>query len=157
MPQKILLVDDDQTILKVASYNLKKAGYDVLTAINGAEAIRKVEEEKPDLIILDVSMPVVDGYEVCQRIREKQLTSHIPIIMLSVHKEVEDKVKGLKTGANDYIVKPFNPQELLARVEVNLRRSKYDIEANPLTGLAGNISIIEKIEERIKKNISFSV
>ncbi|MEW6096870.1 MAG: response regulator [bacterium] len=156
MAQKILIVDDDQVILKVEEYNLKQAGYEVISAVNGAEAIRKVQEEKPELIILDVSMPIMDGYEVCQRIREEQLTSHIPILMLSVHKEVEDKVKGLKTGANDYIIKPFNPQELLARVEVNLRRSKYDIEANPLTGLPGNISIMDKIEERMKNNKHFS-
>jgi len=156
MPQKILIVDDDQTILKIEEYNLKKAGYEVITAVNGEEAIRKVQEEKPDLVILDVSMPLMDGYEVCQKIREDRLKSHIPVIMLSVKKEIEDKVKGLKIGADDYIVKPFNPQELLARVEVNLRRSTDDIQANPLTNLPGNISIINKIEERMKKKRQFT-
>lgn len=157
MPQKILIVDDDLTILKVEEYNLEKAGYEVITAHDGEEALKKVQEEKPDLIILDVKMPLMDGYEVCQRIREDRLKSHIPIIMLTVKKDVEDTIKGLKTGANDYIIKPFNPQELLARVEGNLLRSRHDIQANPLTGLPGNISIMDNIEESIKAGKHFSV
>ncbi|MBI5199275.1 MAG: response regulator [Nitrospirae bacterium] len=157
MAQKILIVDDDQTILKVEEYNLRKAGYEVITAGNGEEAIKKVQEEKPDLVILDVRMPLMDGYEVCQRIRENRIKSHIPVLMLSVKKETEDKVKGLKTGADDYIVKPFDPQELLARVEVNLRRSMDDIQSNPLTNLPGNISIMNKTEEQIKEGRYFSV
>ncbi len=157
MPQRILIADDDPTILKVEEYNLRKAGYEVITATNGEETLRKVQEERPDLVILDVVMPKMDGYEVCQKIRDGRFKSHVPIIMLTIKKEVEDTIKGLKTGANDYVIKPFNPQELLARVEVNLRRSRYDIEANPLTGLPGNLSIMDKIKERLKDERCFCV
>ncbi len=157
MTQKILIADDDPTILRVEEYNLKKAGYDVITAVDGEDALRKIEEEKPQLIVLDVMMPGIDGYEVCRRIKDDRLKSHIPIIMLTVKKEVEDRVKGLKTGANDYLIKPFHPQELVARIEANLRQVEYDIQANPLTRLPGNISIENKINERIDSERNFSI
>ncbi|MEW6617956.1 MAG: response regulator [bacterium] len=157
MPQKILIVDDDQTIRKIGEYNLKKAGYEVITANNGEEGIRKIETEKPDLVILDLMMPVMDGYEVCQKIKEDWLRSHIPIIILSIKKDVDDKVKGLRVGADDYLAKPFDPQELLVRVEANLRRIKRDMQANPLTGLPGNVPINNKITEVIKQGRSFCI
>jgi len=157
MAQKILIADDDPAILKIEEYNLKKAGYDVITAVDGSDALRKIEEENPQLIVLDVVMPGIDGYEVCRRVKDNPLKSHIPVIMLTVKEEVEDKIKGLKTGADDYLIKPFHPQELVARIEANLRQVEHDIQANPLTKLPGNISIENKINEKIGGKRKFSV
>lgn len=123
--QKILVVDDEKNIVDIIKFNLKKEGYEVITASNGREAIEKNEAEKPDLIMLDIMMPEIDGYEACRKIREKYNT---PIIMLTARAEELDKVLGLELGADDYMVKPFEPKELTARVKAVLRR--YDKTEN---------------------------
>ena len=120
MGRKVLVVDDEANIVNILAYNLKKNGYDVITAFDGAEGIKKAYEEEPDLILLDVMMPVADGYEACKKIREKYQT---PIIMLTARAEEVDKVLGLELGADDYVTKPFSIRELMARVKANLRRS----------------------------------
>lgn len=122
MSKKILVIDDEKAIADIIKFNLKKEGYDVITANDGEEGILKVFTENPDLILLDVMMPKVDGYEVCKKVREKLST---PIIMLTARAEEVDKVLGLELGADDYVTKPFGIRELMARVKANLR--KYDV------------------------------
>lgn len=118
---RILIVDDDPAIIKFVSANLKAEDYETLAAMNGTEALEFVESELPDLVILDIMMPEVDGVEVCRRIRE---WSQIPIIMLSARGGEQDKVRCLDLGADDYIAKPFGVEELLARVRAVLRRAE---------------------------------
>ncbi len=116
----ILLVDDETTILDVVRYNLEKAQYRVLTARDGLSAVEITKHENPDLVILDLMLPGIDGFEVCRRIRAE---SSVPIIMLTAKDEEIDRVVGLELGADDYVVKPFSTRELIARVKSVLRRS----------------------------------
>ncbi len=117
---RILVVDDELSIIRFLRGNLEARGYKVLTAMNGAEALQTFEMELPDLVILDIMMPKMDGFQVCQRLRE---WSQVPIIMLSARGDVSDKVKCLDLGADDYITKPFGKSELIARVGAVLRRT----------------------------------
>jgi two-component system alkaline phosphatase synthesis response regulator PhoP len=117
----ILLVDDEATILEVLRYNLEKANFRVLTARDGHEAVQLTKSEKPDLLILDLMLPGLDGFEVCRRLRAE---SDIPIIMLTARDEEVDRVVGLELGADDYVVKPFSTRELIARVKSVLRRTR---------------------------------
>jgi DNA-binding response OmpR family regulator len=117
---QILVVDDEPRYLKLLRYNLETAGYEVITTASGEEALSLVAGKIPDLIILDIRLPGIDGYEVCTRIRE---FSSVPIIMLTAKGEEREKVQGLRLGADDYITKPFGAEELMARVETVLRRS----------------------------------
>lgn len=117
--KKILIVDDEKPISDIIKFNLTKEGYDIVTAFDGREAVTIFEEEKPDLIILDLMLPELDGLEVAKEIRK---TSHVPIIMLSAKDSEFDKVIGLEIGADDYVTKPFSNRELLARVKAHLRR-----------------------------------
>ncbi len=118
---RILVVDDDPPSVKMISFLLREEGYGILTASNGHEALRKVEAEAPDLLILDVMMPHMDGLEVCRRVRSSR---NIPIIILSAKGETTDRVTGLELGADDYLAKPFEPSELLARVKAVMRRAE---------------------------------
>lgn len=122
MANRILAVDDNAVNLKVVSATLLHAGYEVFTAQNGLEALSIVEQVWPEVIILDVDMPEMDGYEVCRRLRANPKTSHIPVMILTVHDTLEEKVKGFESGADDYLTKPFQPAELQARIKVLLRR-----------------------------------
>jgi two-component system response regulator VicR len=122
MSEKILVVDDEKNIVDILKYNLEKAGYDVLCAYDGKEAIFQALKYKPDLILLDVMLPEYDGFAVCRKLRESMT---VPIIMLSAKGEELDKVIGLEMGADDYITKPFSQRELIARVKSNLRRVTY--------------------------------
>lgn len=119
--EKILIVDDEKPISDIIKFNLAKEGYETVTAFDGREAITKFEEENPDLIILDLMLPELDGLEVAKEVRK---TSHIPIIMLSAKDSEFDKVIGLEIGADDYVTKPFSNRELLARVKAHLRRTE---------------------------------
>lgn len=118
--KKILVVDDEKPISDIIKFNLSKEGYDVFTAFDGKEALEQFEAEKPDLIILDLMLPEIDGLEVAKEIRK---TSHVPIIMLSAKDSEFDKVIGLEIGADDYVTKPFSNRELQARVKAHLRRT----------------------------------
>ena len=118
---RVLIVDDDLAIIKFVRANLKASDYETLTAIDGAEALETIERELPDLVILDIMMPKMDGFEVCRRLRE---WSQIPIIMLSARGDEEDKVKCLELGADDYLTKPFGVAELIARVRAVFRRTE---------------------------------
>ena len=123
MDRLILVVDDEAPIVDILKFNLEKSGYRVLAAYDGEEGYRLSVSEKPDLILLDVMLPKMDGFEVCRKIRDKHST---PIIMLTARDEEVDKVLGLELGADDYITKPFSVRELLARVKANIRRSASD-------------------------------
>jgi DNA-binding response OmpR family regulator len=120
-PETVLIVDDDRHIVQLVSLYLTKAGFRVLRAYDGSEALRKVREVSPDLLVLDVMLPGRDGLEVCRMLRR---TTEVPIVMLSARGGDLDKVAGLQFGADDYITKPFNPAELVARVKSVLRRSR---------------------------------
>ena len=123
MAAKILVVDDDPNVQRLLQYTLKQEGYEVVSAVDGAEGFRLWASELPDLILLDVMLPKLDGYQVAQKIRaEEGDGSHIPIIMLTAEREVEQKVRGLRAGADDYLIKPFHPAELLARIKSLLAR-----------------------------------
>jgi len=120
-PQRILLVDDEQSIQKLLAYPLRKEGYEVIPAVNGREALERVREGSFDLVVLDVMMPEVDGFEVCRQVRAQ---SSVPIIMLTAKTEEFDKVLGLELGADDYITKPFSVREFRSRVRAVLRRAE---------------------------------
>lgn len=119
MSSKILVVDDEQSIVDIIAYNLNKEHFDVICAEDGEKALELFKTENPDLILLDIMMPKVDGYKVCQIIRQ---TSDVPVIMITARTDEIDKVMGLELGADDYITKPFGNRELIARVRANLRR-----------------------------------
>jgi pilus assembly protein CpaE len=123
MAAKILVVDDDPNVQRLLQYTLKQEGYEVVIAADGAEGFRLWGAEAPDLILLDVMLPKLDGYQVATKIRtEEGATGHVPIIMLTAEREVEQKVRGLRAGADDYLIKPFHPAELLARIKSLLAR-----------------------------------
>jgi diguanylate cyclase (GGDEF)-like protein len=155
--KKILIIDDTELMVKLISDILTEAGYEVVYASDGLDGIQKVKEEKPDLLLLDVVMPGIDGFEVCKSLRDDESNNLMPIIMLTAQEEEDDKLTGLELGADDYILKPFNHRELLSRVRNTLKRIDRNRWANPLTGLPGNIEIQSEINRRIAKNELFSV
>ena len=123
---QILVVDDEPDILSVLVYHLSREGYLVTTAVNGQGALTTAATEQPDLIILDLMLPGMDGYEVLQRLRGTESTSSMPVILLTARREEDERVKGFEVGADDYITKPFSARELTLRVEALLRRSKAE-------------------------------
>ncbi|HYZ12134.1 MAG TPA: response regulator [Actinomycetota bacterium] len=157
MPETILVVDDDPDIARFVEVNLRSAGYDVSVASDGEQALEKAAALRPDLVLLDVMMPRIDGFEVAQRLRRNPQTASTSIIMLTAKALSTDKVLGLTAGADDYIIKPFDPIELLARVKGTLRRAKEMRNLSPLTGLPGNIRIQEEIERNVRDDRPFAV
>jgi diguanylate cyclase (GGDEF)-like protein len=157
MSESILVVDDDPDIARFVEVNLRSAGYDVSVAGDGEEALERASELRPDLVLLDVMMPRLDGFEVAQRLRKNPQTANTSIIMLTAKALSSDKVTGLQSGADDYIIKPFDPIELLARVKGTLRRAKEMRNLSPLTGLPGNIRIQEEIERKVREQHPFAV
>ncbi len=136
MPKKILLVDDEPEILEICRDYLKASGYEVLTAKDGAQGLSFARREKPDLVVLDLMLPEMDGLDMCRTIRRE---SNVPIIILTARVEETDKLIGLELGADDYMTKPFSPRELVARVKVVLRRGSGDSAAEMIR--AGNVSL----------------
>jgi diguanylate cyclase (GGDEF)-like protein len=155
--EKILIADDDSDILDVLRITLEAEGYDVIESHDGKEALDIIRKTTPDLLITDFKMPKMCGDEVCRILKQDILVQHMPIIMLTGKGDVADKVHGINAGADDYIVKPFEPQELVARVKMVLRRTARDLDANPLTKLPGNVSILNEIQGRIDRGELFSV
>ena len=148
-PTRILVADDDADLRDILRSILELAGFSVSEALDGASALRTIRGEPPDLVILDYLMPGLTGPEVCAQLKQDLLLRHLPIIMLTGKSELQDKVHGINAGADDYLIKPFEPQELLARVQMVLRRTSQDLEANPLTRLPGNVTIQRELEHRL--------
>jgi diguanylate cyclase (GGDEF)-like protein len=155
--EKILIADDDADIIRFVEVNLLLEGFEVLTATDGREAFETAIKEVPELVLLDVMMPKMDGYEVCQRLRADGRTRNIGIIMLTAKTLSADRVVGLTAGADDYIGKPFDPIELVARVKAQLRRARDLRAVSPLTGLPGNTQIEQEIQRRLAAGESVSV
>lgn len=155
--KKILVIDDTELMVKLTTDVLTEHGYEVVSANNGVDGIKMVASEKPDLVLLDVVMPGIDGFEVCKLLRKDESNNLIPIIMLTAQGNEEDKLAGLELGADDYITKPFNPRELVSRVRNTLLRIDRNRLANPLTGLPGNTEIQSEINYRIANDMIFSI
>ncbi len=130
--RKILIIEDDKDIVEMLDYNLKEEGYDTISALNGEEGIALAGKERPDLIILDIMLPIMDGFEVCRTLKNDDRVAHVPIIILSAKSQETDKVVGLELGADDYVTKPFSPRELIARMRAILRRRKGEHAGNKI-------------------------
>lgn len=126
MKGKILVVDDEEALVRLITYNLSKEGFEVIAAYDGEQACRLIEQDKPDLLILDLMLPGKDGLEICRDMRSQH--NYTPIIMLTARDDEVDKVVGLEMGADDYVTKPFSVRELTARVKVNLRRTQQTVQ-----------------------------
>ena len=137
MTGHILIVEDEAALSTLLSYNLEREGFAVRVAADGERAMEALAEEQPDLVLLDWMLPHVSGIEICRRIRQNQATRDLPIIMLTAKGEEADRIRGLETGADDYVTKPFSPAELIARVRALLRRARPAVGADELT--AGDI------------------
>src|SRR5256885_15350156 len=124
--ERVLIVDDDPDIQRLVSYNLTQAGFEVVTAETGRQALESVQKRQPDLIILDLMLPDVDGMEVCRTLRQREDSRRIPIVMLTARGEEIDRVIGFELGADDYVMKPFSPRELVLRVKSIFRRMKNE-------------------------------
>ncbi|BCJ55769.1 diguanylate cyclase response regulator [Actinoplanes sp. NBRC 14428] len=156
-PDLIMVVDDDDDIAGFVAFNLKVHGFDVVRARDGQEALELIEARRPDLAVVDWMMPRMDGVELTRRLRAEPLTSALPVIMLTAKGMTVDKVVGLTAGVDDYLVKPFDTAELMARVSSTLRRNKEFREVSPLTGLPGNARVTREIVDRMKAGGEFSV
>jgi PleD family two-component response regulator len=153
---RILVADDEPHIRQILRFTLERAGYQVYLATDGEDALKQASELKPNLVLLDVMMPKVDGYEVCRKMRQDFTLNQIPVIMLSARGEQRDRVAGLEGGANDYLVKPYSNEELLLRVRNVLEWNIRQKEANPLTGLPGNTAIEREMIARIAQKKPFA-
>jgi phosphate regulon transcriptional regulator PhoB len=134
---KVLVIDDERDIVTLLRYHLEKAGFQCLEAMDGATALRLIREQHPDLLLLDLMLPGMDGLEICRRLRQDATTARLPILMLTAKAEEVDRVVGLEVGADDYVVKPFSPRELIARIKAILRRAQEpsDVSVKRVGGL----------------------
>lgn len=140
MKDRILVVEDDKHISKLIKFNLEKSGYESIVASSGEKALEKLDTHPVDLIILDIMLPGMDGLEICRTIKEKEKLKNIPIIMLTAKGEEVDRVVGLELGADDYVVKPFSPRELILRIKAILKRGKIEESRKDIL-IAGDITI----------------
>lgn len=148
MATKIVVVEDEKAISDIITFNLKREGYEVLQAITGTQGVELVLSSNPDLVLLDIMLPEMDGFAVLAQIRK---TSEVPVIMVTAREEERDKILGLETGADDYVTKPFSVKELVARVKANTRRKQsYEKPAAPQDTAFGNITIDEKSQLVLK-------
>ena len=141
MSHRILVVDDEPDITALVAYHLAKAGYRVSTAADGHDALRSAREERPDVVVLDLMLPGMSGYEVLQELRRSEETAHVGVILLTARREEVDRVRGLRLGADDYLVKPFSPDELALRVTALLRRLAAPAVSHGSTLTAGPITL----------------
>ena len=149
MSAKVLVVEDEDALATLLDYNLSKEGYTVFLAPDGEEALLRVDEEEPDLIVLDWMLPKVSGIEVCRRLRQGPKTRNLPIIMLTARGEETDRIRGLDTGADDYVVKPFSMSELTARVRAVLRRIRPGLTED--VARYGDI-VMDRVAHRVRRN-----
>ena len=154
--ERILIIDDDPDIRDVLDLSLSES-YTIFAASNGKEGLEMVKTKNPDLIITDYNMPVMNGPEFCRQLRRDILLRHLPIIMLTGKGETKDMVNGIEAGADDYLIKPFDPETLLARIRMILKRTIRSLDANPLTHLPGNSSIMEEFQIYIDADKPFAV
>lgn len=157
MATKILIADDDPDIRDILKLTLSEENYETIEAQNGEEALEIIRSKPLDLALLDYKMPKMDGRQVCNLVKKDLLLQHLPIIMVTGKGEINDRVGGIEAGADDYIVKPFEPKELLARIRMILRRTQRDLEANPLTRLPGNVAILNEFSKCIDSKKKFAV
>jgi diguanylate cyclase (GGDEF)-like protein len=153
----VLVVDDDPFIARLLEIELKAAGYEVRVASDGMQALEMARERCPELVLADVMMPNMDGFELTRQLRADSRTASVSVIMLTARGLSADKLEGFSVGADDYIVKPFDTPELLARIRGVLRRSKEMRQQSPLTGLPGNVRIEDEIESRVRSGAEFAV
>lgn len=151
MTNRILIADDEKSVRQLLELVLQSQGYQVMTARNGDHLIRLAQEHIPDVVLVDLMMPGLDGYEAIRQLRNDTRTAHIPMIILTARSAPDDVVTGFETGADDYITKPFNIPELLARIKGQLRRAAQPSVRNPLSGLPGNVLIGEEIKFRLRR------
>jgi len=148
--EKILVVDDEQDLVKLIRYHLEKEGYKLLSAYNGEDALSLARKERPELVILDLMLPGIDGLEVCKKLKADQALSHTAIIMLTAKGEEADITTGLKLGADDYMTKPFSPKELVARAQAVLRRAKNVFASKDYIEIDGLTIDVYKHEVTVK-------
>jgi len=149
---RILVVEDDMDISNMLRIYFDSQGYEVLVASRGQEALDTCRRKLPSLVVLDIMLPDIDGYEVCRRLRNNLRTSHIPVLFLTQKDERSDKIAGLEMGADDYITKPFDIEELKWRVQNALKRAKYENLTNPTTGLPSAKLIEEQLKQLVRRN-----
>jgi diguanylate cyclase (GGDEF)-like protein len=157
MSERVLVADDDPDILTVVKVNFELDGFEVDTAVDGEDALHKAAGNPPNVIVLDIMMPRMDGLTALHRLRSQAATANIPIILLTARGLPEDRVRGLELGADDYITKPFDIIELAARVRAVLRRTQAARDLSPLTGLPGNFKITGEIETCIREGREFAL
>ena len=157
MTDRVLVVDDDPDIARFIEVNLRTQGFEVHLASDGVEALERARDILPDLVLVDVMMPRMDGFQVVDRLRSEPRTANVSIIMLTAKALTADKVLGITTGADDYIIKPFDPVELVARVKGTLRRAREMRAMSPLTGLPGNARIQQELQQRIDAGQAFAL
>ena len=155
--ESLLVVDDDPFIARLLEIELKAAGYDVRVASDGEQALAAAQERPPQLVLADVMMPNMDGFELTRRLRQDPRTATASVIMLTARGLSADKLEGFAIGADDYIVKPFDTPELLARIRGVLNRASDTRESSPMTGLAGNVAIEDEIERRVAGGEPFAI
>jgi diguanylate cyclase (GGDEF)-like protein len=155
--ERVLVVDDDPFIARLLEIELRAVGYEVLLASDGQQALDAVAGSIPDLVLADVMMPNMDGFELTRRLRQDSRTATVSVILLTARGLSADKLEGFSVGADDYIVKPFDTPELLARIRGVLRRAKEMRAQSPLTGLPGNVRIESEIEERVTAGDTFAI
>jgi PleD family two-component response regulator len=156
---RILVIEDEEALRRIIKIQLEKASdarYEVRTAADGASGLEEVRRDPPELILLDVMMPGMDGYEVCKKLKSDPLTSRIPIIFLTAKSEFNDKIHGLEAYADDYLTKPYEQKELLFRVRNQLRTRRAQLQSNALTGLPGNVLIETELTRRIAEEVKFA-
>jgi diguanylate cyclase (GGDEF)-like protein len=153
----VLIVDDEPSVIDSVKSELEATGFNVVVATNGQDALDLARKVRPDLIMLDILMPKISGLEVCSRIREDFLTSRIPIVILTVLSDTRKKVMAINGGADDFLTKPFDPEEVVARVRMIIRRTETNLGSNPLTRLPGNTEIYREIEYRLKSKKKFAM
>jgi DNA-binding response OmpR family regulator len=157
MAERILIADDDPDIVQFVRVNLELEGFEVEAALDGGEALAKILSAPPDLVLLDIMMPEMDGLGVLRRLRTRPAAANVAVILLTAKALPEDRVEGLELGADDYITKPFDLDELIARVKTVLRRAKTMRDMSPLTGLPGNFRISEELEARVASGQLFAL
>lgn len=154
---KLLVIDDDPLMRRIVTQSFDRSAYELVEAESGPVGIQCAFDQHPDLILLDVMMPEMDGFEVIRRLRAHPITQGVPIVLLTALGEISEKVYGMQLGADDYITKPFDPRELRARVQAHLKRSEHYLQTSPLTNLPGNNAIQQAIASRLESNEALAV